>query len=81
MIASMTEIRMQASMEHIIRRLEAIHRALRTAPASPGDDSRVTDAVAGCLRQLHAIAAQSAEADPAPAARLRLIDGPPRRLH
>ena len=61
MLASMTEIRMQASMEHIIRRLEAIHRALRTAPASLEGDSRVTEAVARCLRQLHAIAAQSAD--------------------
>ena len=77
----MTEIRTQASMDHIIRRFEAIHRALRTAPASSGGDSRVTDAVAGCLRQLHAIAAQSADAGPAPEARLRLIDGQPRRLH
>ncbi len=68
----MTEIRVQASMEHIIRRLEAIHRALRTAPAGCGGNSRVTEAVAGCLRQLHAIAAQSAGDDPAEA-RLRLI--------
>ena len=80
MLASMTEIRMH-SMEHIIRRLEAIHRALRTAPASLEDDSRVTEAVARCLRQLHAIAAQSAEVDPAREARLRPIGGPPRRLH
>jgi hypothetical protein len=83
----MTEIRTQASMEHIIRRLEAIHRALRTAPASFGGDARVTEAVAGCLRQLHAIAAQSAQSfqsaqvDPAREARLRLTGGPSRRLH
>jgi hypothetical protein len=77
----MTELRMQASMEHIIRRLEAIHRALRTAPASLAGDSRVTEAVAGCLRQLHAIAAQGADADPAMEARLRPIKGPARRLH
>jgi hypothetical protein len=77
MIASMTEIRTQASMEHIIRRLEAIHRALRTAPADLAGDSRVTEAVACCLRQLHAIAVT----DPAMAARLRPIKGPARRLH
>ena len=67
-------------MEHIIRRLEAIHRALRTAPARLEGDSRVTEAVARCLRQLHAIAAQSAD-DPAREARLRPIKGPARRLH
>jgi hypothetical protein len=78
MIASMTELRMQASMEHIIRRLEAIHRALRTAPASLAGDSRVTEAVACCLRQLHAIAAT---ADPVMEAHLRSIKGPARRLH
>jgi hypothetical protein len=77
----MTEIRMQAFMEHIIRRLEAIHRALWTAPAGCGGDSRVTEAVAGCLRQLHAIAAQSADGDPAREARLHLVEGPSRRLH
>ena len=65
-------------MEHIIRRLEAIHRALRTAPASLEGDSRVTEAVARCLRQLHAIAAT---ADPPMEARLRPIKGPARRLH
>jgi hypothetical protein len=81
MLASMTEIRMQASMQHIIRRLEAIHRALRTAPEGLASDSRVTEAVARCLCQLHAIAAQAADADPAMEARLGLIKRPSRRLH
>jgi hypothetical protein len=81
MFASVNEFRTQTSMEHIIRRLEAIHRALRTAPTSFGGDPRVTEAVAGCLRQLRAIVAQSPEVDPAREARLRLIEGPSRRLH
>ena len=63
-------------MEHIIRRLEAIHRALRTAPPDLAGDSRVTEAVARCLRQLHAIAATDAME-----ARLPPIKGPARRLH
>jgi hypothetical protein len=70
----MMEIRTQSAMEQIIRRLEAIHRALRAAPDCD-EDARVAEAVAGCLRRLHAIAAQDA------AERPRLVDGAPRRLH
>jgi hypothetical protein len=81
MFASMTEIRMQTSMEHIIRRLEAIHRALQTAPASFAGDPRVTEAVARCLRHLCAIAVQSSADDGTLEARLRLIAAPPCRLH
>jgi hypothetical protein len=61
-------------MEQIIRRLEAIHRAVRAAPDC-AEDARVAEAVVGCLRRLHAIAAQGATEPP------RLVDVTPRRLH
>jgi hypothetical protein len=61
-------------MEQIIRHLEAIYRALRAAP-DYDEDTRVAEAVAGCLRRLHAIAAQSSDERP------RLIDVTQRRLH
>lgn len=72
-------------MDHIIRRLETIHRALRAAPERFGRDPRMTEAVADCLRELHAIAAQSTDSPDGSRARLRLVDGGPpafqRRLH
>ena len=61
-------------MDQIIRRLETIHRALRNAPESLGCDPRVAEAVAGCLRELHAIAAQGAEEGEDAQRRFRLID-------
>ncbi len=63
-------------MDQIIRRLETIHRALRNAPEGLGCDPRIAEAVAGCLRELHAIAAQAAEENVDNARRrFRLIDG------
>jgi hypothetical protein len=47
---------------------------LRAAP-DYDDDPRVAEAVAGCLRRLHAIAAQSADERP------RLINVTQQRLH
>jgi hypothetical protein len=61
-------------MQQVIHRLEAIHRALRNAPKAYRCDPRVADSVAICLRELHAIAAQSSEDDRALGPRLRLID-------
>ena len=55
-------------METIIDRLEAIHRALRTAPLQERRDERVADTVALCLRDLHAIAAQAHAASLSPRA-------------
>ena len=46
-------------MEKIINRLETIHRALRNAPIQGRRDMQVADSVALCLRELHAIAAQT----------------------
>jgi chemotaxis regulatin CheY-phosphate phosphatase CheZ len=60
-------------MDQIIRRLETIHRALRNAPESLGCDPRVAEAVAGCLRELHAIAAQTIREDSR--RRLRVVEG------
>ncbi len=71
-------------MDHIIRRLETIHRALRAAPEGFGRDPRIAEAVAGCLRELHAIAAQAAGGPDGPRSRLRLVDAAPpalQRLH
>jgi hypothetical protein len=62
-------------METIIDRLEAIHRALRTAPLQERRDERVADTVARCLRDLHAIAAQARAANWSRRPVLRLIDG------
>jgi hypothetical protein len=61
-------------MEKIINRLEAIHRALRTAPIQGRRDMLVADSVALCLRDLHAIAAQASVGDHARRPSLRLID-------
>jgi len=61
-------------MQQVIDRLEAIHRALRNAPKSYRCDPGVADSVAICLRELHAIAAQSVGDGPASGPRLRLID-------
>jgi hypothetical protein len=72
----------EASMDQIIRRLETIHRALRAAPESFGDDPRIAEAVADCLRELHAIAAQASDDMDFARPRLRLIDcAPPAPLH
>jgi hypothetical protein len=76
MLASMTGLRTSASLEQIIQRLETIHRAL-SAGTESGCDPRLAEAVAGCLRELHAIAAQSADE----ARRLRLIAAATRLLH
>jgi hypothetical protein len=46
-------------MERVINRLEAIHRALRSAPKQGRVDVIAAESVALCLRDLHAIAAQS----------------------
>ena len=62
-------------MDQIIRRLETLHRALRAAPESAGDAPRVAEAVAACLRDLHAIAAQAAEDADRARPRLRLVEG------
>jgi hypothetical protein len=70
----MIAIRTQNSIEQIIRRLEAIYRALAAAP-DDDEDARVAEAVAGCLRRLHAIAAQGADR------RLHLVEIDPRSLH
>jgi hypothetical protein len=56
-------------MDQIIHRLETIHRARRAAPQSYGCDPRVAETVAACLRELHAVAAQSVGEGP----RLRVI--------
>jgi hypothetical protein len=61
-------------MEEIIDRLEAIHRALRTAPAQAKRDALVADCVALCLRDLHAIVAQSRTGGQVQPPSLRLID-------
>jgi hypothetical protein len=61
-------------MEKIIHRLEAIHRALRTAPVQGRRDALVADSVALCLRDLHAIAAQISAGDAPARAHLRLVD-------
>ena len=60
-------------MDQIIRRLETIHRALRNVPEGRGCDPRVAEAVAGCLRELHAIAAQAAQDDAR--RRFRVVEG------
>jgi hypothetical protein len=65
----MTDIGTQNSIEQIVRRLEAIYRALRAAPYREdevrlSEDTRVAEAVAGCLRRLRAIAAQRSDALP-----------------
>ena len=62
-------------MDQIVRRLETLHRALRAAPENACDAPRVAEAVAACLRELHAIAAQAAEGADRAGPRLRLIDG------
>ncbi|RAI16434.1 hypothetical protein SAMN06265338_106220 [Rhodoblastus acidophilus] len=60
-------------MEEIIKRLEKLHRALRTAPAQVERDVQAAISVAICLRDLHAIAAQArAGGNERPS--LRLID-------
>ncbi len=59
-------------MDNLIRRLEALHRQLRAAPGEAGYDPRIVEAIANCLRDLHAIAAQSTEASADP--RLRLVE-------
>jgi hypothetical protein len=61
-------------MQQVIHRLEAIHRALRNAPKSYRCDPRVAESVAICLRELHAIAAQSSWDNGGSGHRLRLID-------
>lgn len=76
----MMEIRTRSSMDQIIRRLEAIYRAARSAPYCDDDvrrneDARVAEAIAGCLRRLRAIAAQSTDARPC------VTDVTRRRLH
>jgi hypothetical protein len=62
-------------MDQIVRRLESLHRVLRAAPENACDAPRVAEAVAACLRDLHAIAAQAAEDADRARPRLRLIDG------
>lgn len=62
-------------MDQIIRRLETLHRALRAAPENARDAPRIAEAVAACLRDLHAIAAQAADDADRARPRLRLIDG------
>ena len=76
----MREIGTRSSMEQIIRRLEAIYRTVRAAPHCDDDvrcnqDARVAEAVAGCLRRLHAIAGQASGQRP------YLDDVTRRRLH
>lgn len=60
-------------MEQIVHRLENLYRFLRAAPQNACVAPGVAEAVAACLRDLHAIAAQTAELNPA-RPRLRLID-------
>jgi hypothetical protein len=85
-LPSLKELVTEASMDILIRRLEALHRMLRAAPtdascAAPCDP-RIVEAVADCLRELHAIAARSAEVSED--AHLRLVvagRAPHRGLH
>jgi hypothetical protein len=73
MLPSLQELLTEVSMDILIRRLEALHRLLRATPGAAGRDPRIVEAVANCLRELHAIAAQSAEASEN--MHLRLVDG------
>jgi hypothetical protein len=69
-IASLTE----CPMDQIVRRVEILHRALSAEPERSCGETRLAEAVAACLRDLHAIAARAAnDADPA-RSRPRLID-------
>ncbi len=68
-------------MDNLIRRLEIIHRALRAAPQPFDRDPRMAEAVADCLRELHAIAAQSTDRRDDAQPRLRLVDAALRAQH
>ncbi len=72
MLPPMTAVMTEDSMEQIVRGLEEIYRALRAASEYSGNDPRIAGAVATCLRDLHAIAAQAP--NDGPARRFRLID-------
>ncbi|MBB4199339.1 hypothetical protein CCR94_05775 [Rhodoblastus sphagnicola] len=61
-------------MEDIINRIESIHRALRSAPRQEQRDELAAESLALCLRDLHAIVAQSRAAGRARRPSLRLID-------
>jgi len=74
MLPSMTAVKTEDSMEQRVRCLEVIQRALRAAPQNSGGDPRITEAVADCLRDLRAIAAQAADDDNPARPHLRLIE-------
>jgi len=63
-------------MESLINRITALHRSLKLGPSSHGGDPRLAAVVASCLRDLHGIAARSAE-QPAARPRLRLVSAEP----
>jgi len=61
-------------MEQIITRIESLHRALRGAPLPERSDELAAESLALCLRELHAIVAQSRAGGRTRRPRLRLID-------
>jgi hypothetical protein len=71
MISIMTEV----PMDQLILRLETIHRGLRNSSQKLQRDRHIAESVAGCLRDLHTIAAQRADRTEDAWPRLRLVVG------